>query len=259
MSPINDILSNYRNRRHLLQTMHLPAKPYGGPDFLYMKNHKAACTNILTLLITQMHNALGGDAAPEISMDGVHNLPTDYLRAGARGLTWETAQDALTGPGWFRFTMVRDPLSRTVSAWSDKLQPGSNPRHLRDLNTYLGRPADTEITLPAFLDLLAQDDGARDLDRHWRPQHKEISYGLVSYDLIGRVEAMDDARRAIIRALFGTKGEAVEAIDTRKHLGHRTASQQHRDSLTAADRRNVDRAFARDFEMYEEVAGMEAA
>ena len=49
MSPINDILSNYRNRRHLLQTMHLPAKPYGGPDFLYMKNHKAACTNILTL------------------------------------------------------------------------------------------------------------------------------------------------------------------------------------------------------------------
>ncbi len=259
MDAISDILGNYRNRRHLLQTMHLPARDYGGPPFLYMKNHKAACTNVLTLLVTHMHNALDGPAPLRISMDGLHNLPADYLRAGARALDWPTAREALSAPGWFRFTVVRDPLSRTVSAWADKLRPGANPRHRRDLMLHLGRDPDAEIGLSAFLDILARDEGARDLDRHWRPQHKEISYGLIPYDLIGRVEAMEAARRAIVAALFGPGSEAVEVADTRTHLGHRSGSRRFRDGLTAADRRNIERAFARDFEMYDAVMRAEAA
>lgn len=259
MDTLSEIRANYHSRRHLLQTMHLPARDYGGPRFLYMKNHKAACTNVLTLLVTHMHHALDGPTPPRISMDALHDLSPDYLRAGARGLDWPTARDALTGSGWFRFTVVRDPLSRTVSAWADKLHSATNPRHRRDLMQYLGRDLDEKIGLSAFLDILAQDEGARDLDRHWRPQHKEISYGLVPYDLIGRVEAMPAARRAIVAALFGPGAEAVKVPDARTHLGHRTDSQKLRDSLTAADRRNVERAFARDFEMYKAVARAEAA
>lgn len=259
MDSISQILANYRNRRHLLQTMHLPARPYGGPDFLYMKNHKAACTNVLTLLITQMHRALGSDSPLKFSMKRLHNLPADYLRAGARALDWETAQAALTAPGWFRFTMVRDPLSRTVSAWADKMQSTRKPRHRQDLMTYLGRDPESFMGLSEFLDILAHDEGARDLDRHWRPQHKEISYGLVDYDLIGRVEAMDEARRRIVTALFGPAAEKIEVVDTREHLGHRSASREHAENLTARDRRNIERAFARDFEMYEAVAKTEAA
>jgi len=259
MSRVSDILANYRNRRHLLQTMHLPARPYGGPDFLYMKNHKAACTNVLTLLITQMHHAASGGTPPKISMKRVHNLPADYLRAGARSLTWQTAQAALTEPGWFRFTMVRDPVRRTVSAWADKMQPGSNPRHRKDLMTYLGRDPEATVELPEFLDILAQDTGARDIDRHWRPQHKEISYGLIDYDLIGRVEAMDDARQGIVTALFGPEAQAVPVPDTREKLGHRSASHRLVETLSAQDRRNIERAFARDFEMYETVSKRDAA
>ncbi len=259
MRPVRAILNNYHNRRHLLQTMHIPARPYGGPEFLYMKNHKAACTNMLTLLLTHMHRVLGERDGPEISMNGVHNLPADYLRAGARGLDWPLAQAALTAPGWFRFTMVREPLGRTVSAWADKLQPGSNPRHRRDLMAHLGRDPEATLGLSDFLDILAQDEGARDLDRHWRPQHKEISYGLIPYNLIGRVENMDNARRAVTAALFGPEASAVEVIDTREHLGHRSGSRAYSDALSARDRRNVERAFARDYEMYEAVARRDAA
>ncbi len=254
-----DILANYHSRRHLLQTMHIPAAPYGGPAFLYMKNHKAACTNILTLLITHLHRVLGTGRSPEISMKAVHNLPTDLVRAGARGLDLATAKTALFAPGWFRFTVIRDPLSRTVSAWADKLQPRSNPRHRRDLMAYLGRESDAELSLPEFLDILARDEGARDLDRHWRPQHREISYGLIAYDLIGRVEDMSRARHAIVSALFGPEAEAVEVIDTREKLGHRSRSRAWAETLTAQDRRNIERAFERDFEMYDTVARQEAA
>lgn len=253
------ILANYHSRRHLLQTMHLPVRAYGGPRFLYMKNHKAACTNVLTLLVTHIHHALRDDRPLQISMDAVHNLAPDYLRAGARGLDWPTATAALTGPGWFRFTVLRDPLSRTVSAWSDKLRPGAGHRQRRDLMTYLGRDAEAPLDLPEFLDILAQDEGARDLDRHWRPQYKEISYGLIAYDLIGRVEAMDKARRAIVAALFGTAADRLAVVDTRAHLGHRSRSHAHLEGLSPRDRRNAERAFARDFEIYQAVAKAEAA
>lgn len=259
MRPVRAILNNYHSRRHLLQTMHVPARPYGGPDFLYMKNHKAACTNMLTLLLTHLHRVLGERRGPEISMKGVHNLPARYLRAGARGLDWPLAQAALTAPGWFRFTLVREPLSRTVSAWADKLQPGANPRHRRDLMVHLGRNPEDTLGLSEFLDILAQDEGARDLDRHWRPQHKEISYGLIRYDLIGRVENMESARRAVTTALFGPAAAAVEVVDTRDHLGHRSGSDALVETLSARDRRNAERAFARDYEMYAAVARREAA
>lgn len=259
MSTLGDILPNYQSRRHLLQNVHLPAKGYEGPKFLYMKNHKAACTNILTLLLTQMHHAMSSNDpsghAPEITMDGVHNLPPDYLRAGARSLDIPTVEDALFGD-WYRFTVIREPLSRTVSAWSDKLQ--GNTRHRRDLNAVLGRAADAEISLSAFLDIIAQDRRALLVDRHWRPQHMEISADQIRYDFIGRVEDMEGARTRIIERLFGPKGHKVESIDTRDHLGHRSSSKAHRDALTAQDRRNVDTAFARDFEMYDRVARAEA-
>lgn len=259
MDRLAEILANYHSRRHLLQNMHLPARDHDGPKFLYMKNHKAACTSVLALLVWHMHRALGRGAAPEISFDGLHNLAPVLLRAGARGLDWPTAQAALTAPGWYRFTLIRDPAARTLSAWADKLRPGANPRHRRDLMRHLGRDPDSDIALSAFLDILAQDAGARDLDRHWRPQHKEISYGLVPYHLVGRVEAMEAARRAIVCALFGAGAETVMVPDTRTQLGHRSGSDRLRDRLSAADRRNIERAFAGDFEMYEAVARAEAA
>ena len=259
MDRIKHILANYNNRRHLLQTVHIQARPFGGPNFLYMKNHKAACTNILTLLITHMHHALGADRRLKFSMKRLHNLPADYLRAGARNLDWQIAQDALIAPGWFRFTMVREPMRRTVSAWADKMQSLEKPRHRQDLMKYLGRDPESFMALSEFLDVIAQDEGARDIDRHWRPQHKEISFGLIDYDLIGRVEAMDEARRQIVSTLFGTDAHKIDVVDTRDHLGHRSSSREHLENLTAQDRRNIERAFAQDFEMYETISKKQAA
>ena len=38
------ILDNYQHQRHFLQLVNIPV--FGAP-FLYMKNHKAACTTVL--------------------------------------------------------------------------------------------------------------------------------------------------------------------------------------------------------------------
>ena len=111
----------------------------------------------------------------------------------------------------------------------------------------------------AFLDIIAQDEEARLIDRHWRPQHLEICYGQVRYDLIGRVEDMQAARAQIVETLFGPRGHKVTILDTRKHLGHTSSSRADREALTAQDRRNVERAFARDFDMYERVASAPVA
>ncbi len=115
---------------------------------------------------------------------------------------------------------------------------------------YLGRSPNSDISLSQFLDIMAQDDGARDLDRHWREQRKEISYDLIPFDFIGDAAKLTDAMDYIIQTIFGV---SADFQDTRISLGHKSASRHFRDCITRVDLANLEKAFAADFEMYEEV------
>ncbi len=246
------MLPNYQSRRHLLQNVHLPARAFRGPNFLYMKNHKAACTNILTLLMTHIHAETRAEGDVDISMESVHNLDDRYLRAGARSLNPILVEEALNDPNCFRFTVIRDPYSRTVSAWSDRVKGMAAYR--RKINAHIGRPPTQEITLSQFLDIVANDESAKYLDRHWRPQCKEISYGLVAYDMIGQVEHMEVARKDIVNRLFSHTSVELSVVDTRQHLGHQSNSAHYKDGLTEQDRKNAERAYEEDLEMYAAVS-----
>ena len=96
-----------------------------------------------------------------------------------------------------------------------------------------------------------QNPAALDVDRHWRPQSKEISWGLISYDVVGTTDNLDPALEQIVLKCFNQKRPMVQ--DTRASLGHKTSASELVQSLTKKDRRNIDRAFGADLEMYETV------
>lgn len=247
-NPDDPLLRNYLIERHFLQAAHVSTAAVGGRDFVYMKNHKAACTTILATLMAHQLARLGqpDEARARAS---AHMPPRWLIRNGKRALTVPAARKALQDPARFKFTVVRDPVARTLSAYADKIAGNQGPK--RALMKHLGRPADSDLSLGAFLDILAQDPVARNIDRHWRSQRRETCYDQIAYDFVGDTATLDTAFQVILQACFGTPDGKVQ--DTRTLMGHSSNSAALRAELTATDRKNLERAFAEDFDMYEQV------
>lgn len=248
MTSFEDLAANYPHRKHFLQTVNLPAVMPSGRSFLYMKNHKCACTTVIATLMSLLAKQQGIEET--ISMTSVHTPPKSVLLTGPRRLTDASVIDAVNDPDVFKFSVVRDPVTRTVSAYADKIASGDKQK--AKLMKYLGRPADSNITLKQFIALLASDEGARDVDRHWRSQRQEISYDHIPFDYIGTVEAIQPAMDHIVGTIFGP--DAIgKIIDTRSSMGHKTSSKALIETLTDRDMKNLHKAFGPDFEMYEAV------
>ncbi|WP_299965054.1 sulfotransferase family 2 domain-containing protein [uncultured Roseobacter sp.] len=247
-APDNTLLACYLGTAHFLQTVHLSAEGTAAQPFLYMKNHKAACSHVLATLMTYQLGFLGGDPGG-LTHAKLHKPPKALMLSGKRSLTEEMAQSALRDATRFRFTVVRDPTERTLAAWADRIRGGH--RQKDRLMRHIGRAPEDTLSLSAFLDVLAQDNSARDLDRHWRPQSSDIAYGRVRYDHIGDVANLAATASVIATTCFALP----EGTEAPRHLWPGPAEDvtELRAMLTAADLRNLERAFAQDYVMCEEV------
>lgn len=243
----DDLLQNYLHERHFLQTVYMPAFTPKGRAFVYMKNHKAACTTIIATLMAHLQAEIGDKR--DISMENVHKPPMDLIHAGKRTVNLPRALEALQSKDVYRFTVVREPISRTVSAWADKVAADGAKKG--KLLQVLGLAPDTNLNLSQFLDAIAQEPEALNVDRHWRPQSKEISWGLIDYDMVGTVETLDAVLKKTVLACF--RSRKVKIQDTRASLGHKTSSKDLIKGLTKADHKNIEKVFGEDLAMYEAV------
>ena len=99
---------------------------------------------------------------------------------------------------YFKFTIVRNPWSRAVSCYRDKILNSSPIKHARHLNGRYG--LEQGMSFDAFAEWLASPYGNDDVaDRHWMSQHKILGFGEddgLQYDFVGRFESLiPDYRR----------------------------------------------------------------
>ena len=241
-------LDNYQSQKQFLQNFHITAKAGEYRPFVYVKNHKCACTAVISTLINEL-TLIHPNAVPkDIKMGLVNTPPANLLKAGPRQLKLDQAIDAINDEKNYRFTVIREPKSRTISAFADKIL--TRRQYKRMFMNYLNRPIDSEISLSSFLDIIANDPKALDLDRHWRPQRKEISYDHFTYDYIGNTSSLDASMAHITKSIFGKE---VPIFENHNALGHKSSNIELIQDMTAKDVRNLEKALEIDFEMYEEI------
>ncbi len=173
--------------------------------FLYFETPKVACTSIKRSLQLLERGAGGAPLA------GVHDKRASPLQGAlSSGMSFE---DIFVSPRLFRFSFVRNPFSRALSCYLEKIVADEIER--RRLLPALGFAPDASVSLVDFLRAIeAQDHAARDI--HWRPQSDLLKDRDVHYHFIGRFEHLArDYRYAL--AQFGVSGEAAALPDLSPH------------------------------------------
>lgn len=218
------------------------------PDhkLVYVSVPKSASTSI-KMILSQL---IGRHPSPDqVHRRRVSGLPSPFEIGPGK------FHRLVTDPATLRFTFVRNPYDRLVSAWADKFQG----RPLRPGNAFIDRylalrPL-VDPTLPGegsdeldFADFViyASETAETRLDAHWQVQDDIVTMPGLVYDLIGHVETFE---RDIVPVLDHVGADAALRQDARIPL-RKTAHLSWQDYYTPDLARRVRRAYQRDFDRF---------
>lgn len=193
--------------------------------FIYFRVPKSANSTVVMSLATAM------GAAPRDHGGARAKRAGNAVLRLALGLPAKLAE-------CYKFTFVRDPYARALSAYLDKIATG-NPEFLGIIGLQ-GR----SLSFADFLQRL--DDGYLTANIHWAPQADVIALPPARLDFVGRVETLEPDLARVMERIFGPAGHRM----VRRTEGVRSASRRLADFYGSAERRLVRKLYARDFELF---------
>jgi hypothetical protein len=143
--------------------------------------------------------------------------------------------------GYFKFTLVRNPYTRTLSAYLDKVVRGKVvPKPLA---------RSTGGRAPSFLDFcLYLEDGGLNDALHWAPQTAQMVIPVSDFDKIARLENFNEDFGFVLEQIG--LGERFQDFAIGKYDSHKTQSDQKRDEYYCSRSREIiARLMADDFRL----------
>jgi hypothetical protein len=218
------------------------------PAFIYVNNPKCGCSTAKASL-NRWHAAWHGKVLEHKSMGDVHSRGFNpLLGPGALGPDAETL--ITSDPGYFRFTLLRDPLSRLASAYENKLSWNSPER--QELNRLAGRDLDQDVPFELFLEQVATSPASLDMNEHWRPQTRQVAAPVLPYDFFCLFDTLSADLLTVRNRLF--PGLAIGVFETREHFPEVSSNSAARLArFTAAQFSLIHDLYAEDFALYNAV------
>ncbi len=179
-----------RERLHHSTFVHLKKR------YLYFEVPKAACTQMKELLrilegAPPIQPFVGKlrETRRDMFVHARENVPVPSLV----DLDNATQKAVLESSGFFRFTIVRNPYSRLVSAWKNKVvpcEPGCDRLYLEIKGRLPEMHAKELISFAEFVSYLQAKGDFNAFDPHWRRQVDHLFLEALSFSHIGKVEQM---------------------------------------------------------------------
>lgn len=147
--------------------------------YMYLANLKVASSSILRVL-----------QLAEVDGDASRLPESPHDRAGSPIPSYSAAKtplnEVIESEAFFKFTYVRNPYTRVLSAYLDKVL--RDPAERVRLLPSMGLAADSEPTFLEFLKAIqAMRDSWRDI--HWVTQSRLLQINNINYNFIGRFES----------------------------------------------------------------------
>jgi hypothetical protein len=203
--------------------------------YLYVVNHKAACSTVLRSVWS--HEAMAGRVdAPPPDQGGLHRA----MHNRDLGPWRDWSEEATAAP--VRFTVVRNPYTRIASCYFDKMLRPSPQRRFFVHNA--GLDPTEKIGFRAFLQKLAELPRELD-DTHWARQSFNTGARLLDLTHIGKVETLEDD---LPRILADIEGGAVGVANAAPHA---TGAEDRLRALYGPEELElVNRIYQTDFTMF---------
>lgn len=168
-------------------------------SFFYNRVPKAANSTVLTTL--QIHSAKQNSKSITVGPRAYFTRPVKLSNPAMKQFNNE----------YFKFTFVRNPYSRTLSAYLDKIGVGKGHIWKRWAEK---NHAKYVPTFPEFCKYL-QGPGLYH-DAHWAPQTDCMLIPISSFDKIGKVENLHEDLNAILRRVFPDHPTEITTAGVRK-------------------------------------------
>ena len=166
--------------------------------YIYLEVPKAACTRIKYIIhgleklppIRASFNRL-----PETRLYMFIHDRERFQLPSLITLPKDVAESALRDNQYFRFTFVRNPYSRLISAWKNKIyfiEPGLENTYL-SINKAFPQHVDGKfINFEGFIRYLSEYEDVSTCNPHYRLQTKLTFVDAIQYDYIGKVEEFSE-------------------------------------------------------------------
>ena len=229
-------------------------------NFIYMKDQgfifayvpKVACTNWKSML----RYMAGHD-------DWLDNkLAHDKMNGGLRYLDLQGPDAALLSRADIKkYTMVRDPYTRVLSAYLNKIEQrlpvksegeGDHfDKIVRDIDAFrrsvLKPDRYPSITFEVFLLWLRDSGSWFTKDEHWAPQVTLLRQPEVEFDIIGRFEDLEEDAPKILKAM-GCRQQFPSQVELKfTPTGARSKVAKYFNDTT---RKMSEQVFSKDFEIF---------
>lgn len=230
-------LRNFHGARRTNQLLNISFKN----KYIWFKNAKVASSTLSkSLQLLEVKNVPALKTRPHPGIEAsVHIKPYQ--------LPDEVMEDMLVSDDFFRFTFVRNPFIRIVSAYKDKIA-GGKPEKVFVLKM-LGLPKDdfdVDISFETFVDAVCSNS-LRKQDQHWMPQIITTCAHWAKPHFVGKIENFQQDFEAL--------GEKL-GIDLSEHYHFFAPHRSHADNsyleFYKSDeiRQKIIDYFAKDFEIF---------
>ncbi|TCM82642.1 sulfotransferase family protein [Rhodovulum steppense] len=219
--------------------------PYRGRVSLFHIEHRGAFSPEDGFFFNRIPKAANSTVARMLASHSDYCRPSrgkgDMGRMLRPQLMSRAHVEALASEAVFKFTILRNPYARVLSAYRSKIELANNPVRLRRFAAMLGATPDTRPDFTTFCRFL--DRGGIWRDAHWAPQTELLLLPLEMFDHIGRVETLEDDLALIARRIWGLDAPPlVERVGKRTDAGA-TLDTHYSDEARAI----VARLYAEDF------------
>lgn len=157
-------------------------------------NPKSACSTLKFNLWRQEYETGATKWKPPGARGGIHRRENSPIqKVPVSGL-----EDALFGKQLF--SIVRNPYSRVLSAYLDKI--AGDKKEKRQLLLSMGFAQNTPVTFAEFVDFISRQN-PREMEAHYAPQAYLMQIDYLPYARIGSVEAIDESISGIVSTAYG--------------------------------------------------------
>jgi len=215
----------------------------------YVEVAKAACSTIKKTLQT-------AEIYPEPWDFDTPNMTRSESPLGS--INSSNFAPILYGNEYFRFSFVRDPFTRVLSAYLEKLK-GYRRRYRKKLINqevfdYISKEFEKLNLYPekniSFLEFLRSiaELSPHDLDIHWCPQHILLNIDEIKYDHIGKFERFTKNFKVVQNVIYTRTGIEADIRSVKWHkVGARSKAKYY---LTKETADLVSKIYAADYEYF---------